>query len=788
MSGNSLGSWYATCSFPVRNGVFYVGGTAPSVTLSKSGATAYEVRDYWGSIVSSGSVSGTTCTPTAPTGGWVPGWYRVYFTGPSSDATNGNAYAATMFSVIRNDSHFPAMPASTTVGFFGGEFAEPVAKGIMGLGHSRHVIASYTTPTVDPNGDTLATVQSQVVASKTYWSQPGAPYADASRPRPLWVSTPGSCADCLTIGGSSGGTYLRVYAKTASVDSSQVYVATSAGSSSGSKVQVYSPNSSTLVETFDNLASSAAAATAINAGSAYIRVYSGGQTTAATTSATVIGRTIWNNIVTVVTALYPDIDRYEFTNEPTLNDEVAHQMRLFQGAVHAGNAGAKAIGPAPVDISNLTGANSWTTFLAAGGGSWCDEISFHDYNSMTNGNIAQGRSQITAFQALLAQYGQSGKALWQTEAGGAFTAVYGVHHPRRARVKILHTLLWEQYGVPRERNPMWYDASHGFWAFPMPWQWGDRSVTPDAPLHRVLAEETWGKPFASMLDLGVIGQRVALASLYTGTAGQVVVACATSTLPGATITYSTSATGSLTAVDAFGNTSTVTVTDGLVTVPLAEIPTYLRLPVGATVSAYRISDWPPVAQAPAWRSSGVVGNVVASSSLVRTSVVTDDALWTSYGTNAGTYAGTYSLPDTLAVAWPTASRMDRVIIWCGPAWQTNHALVDFDVQTSNDGTTWTTQATVTKTTPSSFLFGTDSSNTWCVRETFWDEQWVFDVPLPAPVTTKYLRLNVRATSYGGEPDAAANTAGGQGDSAQRVVIQEIAILCDDNTRPQYVRA
>ena len=42
------------------------------------------------------------------------------------------------------------------------------------------------------------------------------------------------------------------------------------------------------------------------------------------------------------------------------------------------------------------------------------------------------------------------------------------------------------------------------------------------------------------------------------------------------------------------------------------------------------------------------------------------------------------------------------------SWQLGASLLDFDVQTSNDGSTWTTRATVTKTA-ASFAFGTNST-------------------------------------------------------------------------------
>jgi len=95
---------------------------------------------------------------------------------------------------------------------------------------------------------------------------------------------------------------------------------------------------------------------------------------------------------------------------------------------------------------------------------------------------------------------------------------------------------------------------------------------------------------------------------------------------------------------------------------------------------------------------------------------------------------------------------------------------------------------VTRPAPTTYLHGTNYWNTGCRWETFWDEQWIFDVPLAAPVTAKHLRLNVRSTSYGGEPTAETVADGGLGDGAQRVFIQEVALLCFDNLRPHAVRS
>jgi hypothetical protein len=779
VSFTSVPSWYAKCSFPKRNGVFYVGGVSPSLTLSQAGATAYQVRNYYGDVVSSGSVSGTTCTPTAPAGGWTPGWYRIYFTGPNLDSVVGYSYSATSFTVIRDDPHFPQMP-SGGINFYGGENADPVAKGILGLGMSRHVINSYAAPTnVDQNliHDTISTCLAQAAVTNTYWSTPGSPYADSARPRPLWCSTPGAVADVLSIPGSSSGTFLCVYAKDGSIDPGTVFVASGPGTSSGSKVTIYHPDAVTVAEAYDDLASGAVAETAINAASALVKVFNGGQAAAGSSTATTIGRTVLDGVIQVVTALYPaGVTRFEFTNEPTATAETVHRMRLFAAAVHAGNPSAKAIGPCTGDMGN-PGA-----LLALGIGQWCDEISFHDYNSMTCGNLELGRRSIEALLAQLQSLGLSGKTLWQTEAGGATTGVYGVHHPRRARVKILHTLLWEQYGIPKERNPYWYDRGHGYWSDPMFWQCEDTSISPDAALHRVLSEEIWGKTHSQRLAFGTLGDRIVLGSVYSGSSDSIAVLIAASHMPGATVTLDvTGLAASLVTVDAFGNTSTVPVGGGRAVVPVTDVPTYVRLPSGVSVTVHHFSDWPSVASLSAWESQ----SPLASSPLP---ALTDGHGMTGYPPGSAVYLGSSTLPDTVTLTWPNAVRLDRVLIWNAMSWQGSGSLVDFDVQTSVDGSAWVTQATVTKDAAASFKHGTSSTNVWCTQETFWDEQWIFDVPLPRAVTCKAVRLYVRSASYGGEPDAAAANAGGQGNSNPVVGYQEIAVLCDDNTKPQYVRA
>lgn len=785
-------SYYANCVFSaspaVRNGIVYSDGSngAPSVVLAQSGANAYTVYNYWGQLVSSGSMSGTTVVPTAPGGGWVPGWYRIYFTGSSSDAVFGPAYGSTNFCVVRNNPNFVTMstnanyfPATPSLSYAAMDTA---MRGPMGCGPSRFMIDDVTNPTVnDGDGVTLAHMESLAGTYETY-----APLtADSARPRYMWCEFANGTVNTLALPAATGGaTYLTTYpvSGTVAANGNNLYVSIGAGSSSGAKIQVFYPNSSTLVETYDNQASPTAAITAINGVSAYIWVAipaSSPGTNPGTLAATAIGNALYNGTVSCVSALYSSgVQYFEGPrNEPTLTAGLAQEMKIFQAAVKAGNSSAKAMGPVPVEISgNLTGSNSWTTFLAAGGGSYCDAISFHSYNAI-NGDLNLGRTSLAAFKALLATYGLSSLPLWQTEATACFNCNYGVYQPHMSRWVMLQTLLWEQYGVPREQNPSWYDMSHGFWSFPTWLENSDNSLNPTAVMMRVLAEETFGQAHSQILDFGTPGNGLWLGSVYATPGGgtSTVVLFPASPMPGATVTLSvTGTTGSLTCVDSMGVTSTVAISNGQATVP-APYLTYVQLPTGASVTVHTWNGRQAGATNIASTATAKIGGVNAP-------VLNDGLFLTSYGGTPGTDPGiafsTGSLPgDTAELVWGSPVTIGRALIWAGTAPNgTVCTLEDFDVQTSVDGgTTWVTQETVTQTDNFSTWFGSNQFDFGCTFETFWQAQWVFDVPFAAPVTCNALRLYVRTTSHGGRPDAQTNPSN---NSPQLLTLQEIQAYND----------
>lgn len=760
-------SYYATVTHVAREGIYYQGGSQPSVTLSQATPNAYSVRDYYGNVVETGSVSGTTLTLTGP---FNPGWYRVYMTGTNTDPTYGPSYGAWTFIIVPQDSRFvtnPPVGTNTGNNQGGGEAHDVVAKGVLGMGLSRIQINDASNPTVGV--DNIAKAQANAGVMDTYWYNAAEPAYDAGRARGgKYIQFPNRTYDRIDI---NAGSFARVYVKDYTVDGDTTFVGMAGGAGNWT-VTIYSPDSLTVVETYTGIANGTDLQNATTS-SNYVRAFNAGSSGAAISPPKAIGTAYKTGTEQAVAALFP----YGYTyfegpvNEPTLNAELVHTMMLFQSAVHTANPDAKAIGPNPVDITaHLTGTTSWDTFLSNGGATYCDEFSFHAYNSQTNGDINLGRSSWEAFLALLGSYGVDDKRRWHTEATGVYTAVFGVYHPRRSGVALRQTLLAEQYGIPKERNLVWYDAQHGFWSEPR-WFESNGGPVPYAAMYRILAAETFGMNHYHRLDFGSEpANRIWMGSLYITNPSSLGASCLVlvmnSNMPGATVDLNIAGTtAAITYVDAFGNTNTATQSGGVVTIPTSEIPTYVRLPAGVTATVHQVNDW-----------GTSVPPSISSYGTATDSHMNDDQLMTSYSPLTGIYTSPNLLPDTAQIMFLASSTFQRVVIFCGGTWQNLSALTTFTVDTW-DGASWTTQKTVDVSSGcASFQHGTSSSSDGCKQETYWPEQWIFDVKFAAPVTVLGVRVNATAGSYGGEPDSAAKAAGGQGANAPKITLQEMMVL------------
>lgn len=775
-----------------RSGIFYVGDVV-SMTLAQLAAgrtgndvpNAYTVRDVPSGVIVGGAsipfvpinpstALGATITPVPAAGGnWAPGYYRGYLTGTTVDSYHGNAYGVFNFAVFKDHGaflHFPSIQGDDT----GNEGRDVTLKGILGMGGSRLVIQDVVNNTNPSNpflpgtgvpagsftGDSLWSCLNS--ADEMIASQP----ADPARETIPFMLFPNGAADVATL--AVGYAYVKN-----GVDGSQTYVGCGPGTNPGTvQVTVRYPNNTTIVETWNNYASGAAAAAAINASSAYIRLVATGGT--GTTGPTLIGNLRRQGVINTVQYLYPHgVKHYEGPqNEGGLGAVLAENMRVFWEAVHsAGFTDVVAMGPCPVGINDLAG---WQAFFDAGGGQWLDAISTHMYTSEVAGDMNSGRSKLDPWFDLLKRNGQSGKKIWCTESTQA-NGVGGILFQPGATRQVLNTiLLLEQRGVPRSQNLIWYDRSHGFWGVPNWLEYGDGSIAPHGLYCRVMAEETLGMPHHHTLDFGSVqGNRIFLGSVFKhisdGT--QTAMVLTPSKVPNATITFGILGTvpTSFTVVDGRGVVSTFPVVSGTLTIPIDSVCTYIRIPSGTSLYVSSCLDWganppPSISQAARARYHGTD---------YKPGIV-DNVLLTDYGSGTGFTISNQAVPDTADAMWSTIVNVDRVIVFAGIASQPYSTLTDFDVETTADGVTWVARKTITiDVLENVFVHPCDTRNSATTIENYWDAQYVFPVSLGATYACKGIRLNVRGTTYGGMNVAALGPQYGNG--IQNMVLQEISV-------------
>jgi len=152
-------------------------------------------------------------------------------------------------------------------------------------------------------------------------------------------------------------------------------------------------------------------------------------------------------------------------------------------------------------------------------------------------------------------------------------------------------MVFDQYGLPREHNHLWYDKSHGFWDFPTWWENDDGGFNPALPLMRVFAEEQFGTTFAKALDFGEPGNRLYIGSLFQSPDESKRVAMFMSAgSPDGKVPLKVTGGDKLHVVSAFGVEEDLPIRDGGAVLPVPELPVYVELAKGQTIRVVP-TDW-----------------------------------------------------------------------------------------------------------------------------------------------------------------------------------------------------
>jgi len=471
----------------------------------------------------------------------------------------------------------------------------------------------------------------------------------------------------------------------------------------------------------------------------------------------------------IVSRFKDDIAYWEPRNEPNFGsggaDFVRNELKDFYETVKSVDGRLKVMGPGTVSVGPML--MPWIEdFFRAGGARYIDVFSFHIYNGV-NGDIWLARWTMDALMSVLHKYGVGDIEKWQTEQG-FFAAVYGAYQPRlQGRWTMLEMMVFEQYGIPKEHNHLWYDRSHGFWDFPTWWENDDGGLNPAAPLMRVFAEELYGTTFSRRLEFGKDGDKLYIGSLFESPDKKKRVAAIMNVGCGrGRVELAVKGGAKLRVVSPFGVESELAAERGRAALEVPELPVYVELAPGQEIEVIP-QDWGRnlareegvrLASSGSGKGLGKIVNGHYENWYYRQQP--GEEPWAD---------DTGSFPAWVELQFPAPRKVSRVVLFSCPPWQNQSTLVQYELQ-ADQGGRWATLARVKEPLKT---FGVYSCVTRTKVDSFFADRWVFEHEF-APVTTGKIRLLVQEATWGGGATKIVGEAGGQ-TGEHRFMLRELEV-------------
>lgn len=461
-----------------------------------------------------------------------------------------------------------------------------------------------------------------------------------------------------------------------------------------------------------------------------------------------------------------DIQYWEPRNEPNGGSTgaafVTNELKPFYETIKSVDPGLKVLGPGTVTIGPNAAGLLWIEdFLKAGGARYLDAISFHAYNTL-NGDLWMARKGLDSLDALLKKYHADRLEKWQTEQG-YFAAMYGAYLPRhQGRWTMLQMMVYEQYGIPKEHNHLWYDRSHGFWDVPTWWENDDGSLNPAAPLMRVWSEELYGTRYAQALDFGVNGNKLFIGSLFSGPTKRVAVLMSAGGTDGGVTLQVTGSSKRLHIVSAFGVESDLPIRNGQAYLPVPEIPVYINLAADQSIAVKPMAWGGNLARASGvtLRASGAGAHpldpTIPNAIEKIVSGELDNWYWSQQKDRHPWMDDTPGFPAWVELTFPKPQTVARVVVFAPIPWQWDGAPLNYELQAEVAGA-WVTLDRVAEPTQTITVL-TPTLRTSV--DSFYSDRCIFNHRFQ-PITTLRIRLLVHDVTWGGGASAAVVKAGGQ---------------------------
>jgi hypothetical protein len=461
-----------------------------------------------------------------------------------------------------------------------------------------------------------------------------------------------------------------------------------------------------------------------------------------------------------VTKLGTRVQYYEVINEPNLSMSPDDYVRILKEAykvIKSINPSAMVMGPAVCGI-NLGWCDA---FYRSGGKNYTDIISVHDYEGNESIDPGHWIWKFGELRKLMARHGDGDKPIWQTErAIGGVRAGNFIPGVQAVRILLQRDLL-ETLRIPAEHNLHYYLNASGYSQVPT-YVWSPSGPHPAALATRTRQAMIAGRTFEHTLDFGVSGDQIFMGLLYTGEDGSTITLRNYGTLDQ---NLELAATGnSVEAVDAFGNSQIIPVIGGHVTLTISDLPTYLRLSKGQTVTPPNIDFGRNIAPMASFSFSAPVkgDNSLLTNGIFESHHEGDKnpAVWTGDLNKS---------PQVLEITFAQEQTINRVLLFSERADNPYCALLDYDLE-YQAGSDWVTlQRVRTPCPPSNPAITTDCKvDTWYLDQNFFVNEF-------APVQTRELRLVVYRTTHGFQVDDTAVQATGWSANTPHLMLREVEI-------------
>jgi hypothetical protein len=339
---------------------------------------------------------------------------------------------------------------------------------------------------------------------------------------------------------------------------------------------------------------------------------------------------------------------------------------------------------------------------------------------------------------------------------------------------MLEMMVFEQYGLPKERNHLWYDRSHGFWDMPTWWENEDGGLNPVAVMMRVWGEELYGTTLRARLGFGKDGDKIFLGSLFVGN-GKTVAALMNAGAGRRKIALRVSGGTTLRTVSAFGVEEAIPVKEGLAYLVVPEVPVYVELAPGQTAEPVpmnwggNLSRAPGVTVTSSGSGAHPVDGRIPNDRAKLVNGFHENWYWGQQAADQEWMDDTKGFPAWVAFRLPGPAEVARVVVFAGTPWQWRGTLVDYELQYEKGGR-WVTIERVTEPTKT---WGVYSPATRTTVDSFFSDRWIFEHRFE-PVRTTAVRLLVHNVTWGGGATAIVPEAGGQ-TGPHNITLREVEI-------------